>query len=464
MVRNYFKVLVVAVIATLLVGCATKKSQQGSVQPAFSDDFVPVDLNPKLKNCQYVKKIDNFIVLLDISHSMTLPLVKQKKKNEEAGPTKLRNAEIIIKRMNLTIPDLKLTAGLRIYSPGWNSQNETVLVWGMTKYSPAGLEDALKNIKKPGGRETNLATAMDAARGDLKPLKSATAIIIVGDGAGMDNPVFAAENLKHHFGEKVCIYPVLIGTDPRGKSLMEEVASTGLCGFSVNAEEIASPENMADYVTRVFLKKSPDRDKDGIGDECDNCPDVPNPDQIDSDGDGLGDACDNCPKVANPDQADCDGDGVGDVCDNCPKVANPDQTDSDCDGLGDVCDKCPDTPKGAKIDENGCWVLGKVQFDLDKWNIKPAYYAMLQEIAVVLKNNPETKLGVQGHTCTLWTDEYNVKLSNWRAESVAAYLVKHGALPEQLILKGLGLTKPFASNQEEEGRILNRRVEFKQVR
>ncbi len=108
--------------------------------------------------------------------------------------------------------------------------------------------------------------------------------------------------------------------------------------------------------------------------------------------------------------------------------------------------------------------MGKVQFDLDKWNIKPAYYAMLQEIAVVLKNNPETKLGVQGHTCTLWTDEYNVKLSNWRAESVAAYLVKHGALPEQLILKGLGLTKPFASNQEEEGRILNRRVEFKQVR
>ncbi len=108
-----------------------------------------------------------------------------------------------------------------------------------------------------------------------------------------------------------------------------------------------------------------DTDGDGIADEVDNCPLVPNKDQIDSDGDGVGDACesdfdgdgiidslDNCPEIENPGQEDADNDGIGDACeadtdgdgviddiDNCPEIANPDQKDSDGDGLGDACDE-----------------------------------------------------------------------------------------------------------------------------
>ena len=65
-----------------------------------------------------------------------------------------------------------------------------------------------------------------------------------------------------------------------------------------------------------------DRDLDEQGDSCDNCPDVPNTDQLDGDLDGVGDACDNCPGVANPDQRDIDGDHIGDVCDFCPNGDN----------------------------------------------------------------------------------------------------------------------------------------------
>ena len=109
-----------------------------------------------------------------------------------------------------------------------------------------------------------------------------------------------------------------------------------------------------DAVDAGMVEPVNDRDRDGVPDEIDNCPDLSNADQKDDDENGVGDLCelvpeadddqdgipnqdDNCPLVANNSQTDDDEDGIGNRCDNCPAVANADQADTDGNGQGDVC-------------------------------------------------------------------------------------------------------------------------------
>lgn len=96
-----------------------------------------------------------------------------------------------------------------------------------------------------------------------------------------------------------------------------------------------------------------DTDGDGIGDACDSCPILKNTDQKDTDSDQIGDVCDNCPASSNRDQADNDGDGIGNACDRCPTVRSPDQRDTDADGVPDVCDNCRSVPNSLQEDTDG---------------------------------------------------------------------------------------------------------------
>ena len=116
-------------------------------------------------------------------------------------------------------------------------------------------------------------------------------------------------------------------------------------------------------------------------------------------------------------------------------------------------------PKPAPVAEK--IVLNGVQFDFDKAVIKPEYYPVLDEAANILQKHSDKKVMIEGHTCSIGTEKYNLKLSERRAEAVKKHLVKKGISPERLMTKGYGESQPIADNKTKQGRKMNRRAELK---
>ena len=223
------------------------------------------------------------------------------------------------------------------------------------------------------------------------------------------------------------------------------------------------------------LKGCPDTDGDLIIDRLDKC--VDKPEDVDSFQDDDG-----CPDEDN------DGDLILDVNDKCPMDAEdadqfededgcPDP-DNDRDGILDGDDKCPLEPEtiNGVDDEDGCpdkgkskvritktkiEILDKVYFDTGKATIQERSYVLLNQVASVLKANPQiTKIRIEGHTDSRGKDSFNQKLSQDRAESVRTYLEAQKLEGGRLEAVGYGESKPIADNKKKSGRELNRRVEF----
>ena len=231
-----------------------------------------------------------------------------------------------------------------------------------------------------------------------------------------------------------------------------------------------------------------DRDKDGVPDKDDACPDEPGKPELkgcpDRDNDGIADKDDACPDEAGPAEfngcPDTDGDGVPDNVDQCKDVAGPKENngcpwpDTDGDGVLDKDDECVDKPGPAS--NNGCpEVTQEVQkklndfaktilFDVNKATIRPESATVLNNIVEVLNEYKNAKFSIEGYTDTSGNKAKNQKLSEDRAYSVKAYLIDKGINPDRLTAKGFGPEKPIASNKTKKGRELNRRVEINLVK
>jgi outer membrane protein OmpA-like peptidoglycan-associated protein len=177
-------------------------------------------------------------------------------------------------------------------------------------------------------------------------------------------------------------------------------------------------------------------------------------------------------------------DGILDDDDACPdepgvKTDDPKTNgcplpkDRDGDGIIDPEDACPDDPgeKNEDPKKNGCPVARiekgqirireQVQFAYNSAQILKASDFVLDAVHKILEENPEiTEIEIQGHTDDKGSDNYNKGLSERRAASVMNWLVRKGVDKKRLKSVGYGEGEPLYSNDTEDGRANNRRVEF----
>jgi len=280
-------------------------------------------------------------------------------------------------------------------------------------------------------------------------------------------------------------------------------------------------DEVLETVTDNFIKLSgiiefaigaaKDSDGDGVPDRKDECPDTPpgvevdeNGCPFDRDGDGVPDYKDDCPD--EPGEArfdgcpDSDGDGIPDKDDDCPETPGLAKfngcPDTDEDGVPDHKDQCPNTPKGCPVDEDGCPLdsdndgvidcedrcptepgpadndgcpaeveldIPAVYFDFDKAELRPEAIQELDELVETLSESKEYEIVVGGHTCNIGTNEYNMDLSERRAQSVVKYLLSKGISNTYVGSNYYGEEDPAVPNTSIENRRKNRRVEFEEA-
>jgi OOP family OmpA-OmpF porin len=183
----------------------------------------------------------------------------------------------------------------------------------------------------------------------------------------------------------------------------------------------------------------------------------PVPPEEDSDGDGVVDSKDKCPNTpkgrkvnAEGCEFDRDGDGIVDDDDKCPDV------------YAKTPDGCPPAPAAlapaAPVPQK--LVLEGVNFDYDQATLSLAELTVLDAAAKTLESWGNTKIEVSGHTDSRGTVQYNQALSVKRAQAVRNYLVSKGIAADRLTVVGYGEGKPTADNATPAGRFKNRRVEL----
>lgn len=149
---------------------------------------------------------------------------------------------------------------------------------------------------------------------------------------------------------------------------------------------------------------------------------------------------------------DSDGDGIPDDKDECPDI--PEEKGGDGDG-------CPDAPQ-IVLESGVINIRGKIVFEVASAELLPKNARLLELLAKLLNENDQIKrVEVEGHTDATGAETFNKQLSLQRAQAVVQALIQHGVKSDRLSTKGLGRSKPRSSNETEEGRARNRRVEFR---
>ncbi len=373
------------IICMLFAGCAS---------------FKAVDLNPQIKSGQLVQKTDNVIVLFDKSSSMGESYGKPAV-NEA---TRLVHAKNATKNMITAIPEIKLNAGLRTL---W--YEETALIYGMKPLAKEEYIKAINSIENVNHR-TPMGMAITAAGNDLKSAKGNSAIIIVSDFSDIPAIVDikqavtldAITQVNAEYGDRLCVYAIQVGNASGGHILSEQIVQNVIGGYTINADRLAAPADMAAFVEKVIAG---------------NCADYQQ-------------------KFAKPQEKVV-------IVTAAPETKAEEQ----------VVAAAPETKAEEKVavvvvepkteEKVVVLALEDIHFDFDKSTLKPEARTILTRTAQMLKDNPNAQVRIAGYASASGTGEYNQKLSERRATAVQEYLINEGIIArDRLSTIGYGETKP----------------------
>ena len=296
---------------------------------------------------------------------------------------------------------------------------------------------------------------------NLSPYFIAGVGMIRTDSDAMDPENSAAVNvglgLMLRFGNS----PVSLRLEHRARfetantlTFQDQITSLGL-QFAFGGKQTPAPAPKPAPPPPV--ERDGDADEDSVPDSRDECPNTAIGRSVDARG---------CPR-------DSDGDGVADDQDRCPNTVRQVpvdvrgcEFDSDNDRVVNRLDDCPNTSAGTRVDSKGCEIRGiinlpGVNFQTNSSILLAGAESVLDDAAATLRLNPDIIVQVAGHTDSAGSAEYNVWLSDRRANRVRQYLVDHGANSRNLTSRGYGEAEPVADDATAEGRARNRRVELR---
>ena len=248
------------------------------------------------------------------------------------------------------------------------------------------------------------------------------------------------------------------------------------------------PDSQAEAAKpKIVLAPTGDVDRDGVLNADDKCNDtLPNTwidlkgCDLDTDGDKIADSRDACrgtPRGVKTDSRGCgfddDHDGVANFRDRCSKTipnvsvdASGCEWDSDNDSVVDSKDLCAGTPPGVKVESMGCHIievvtLEGVHFKTGSDQLSPSARKILKSVASTLRKHDRMRVEVAGHTDNTGSVSVNSQLSLQRARAASKFLMDLGVNKKVLSAHGYAANQPVASNDTDEGRSKNRRVEMR---
>ncbi len=377
-VIELFLFLICSFFTLSLLGCqSTAKIDHGGHD--LTNDVE--NLNGRIQSGLYLQKIDNLIVVVDDTMSMSQSLDGELKRDRAAN---------MMTRIVRTIPNIELDKGIRIYGPLVNEKdNHVSLSHGMGLNPTDKISEQILTKTVSGSIYNPLASALEGAYHELKLVKGDSAIILISDFKDpMKEMATSAQLIRDYYEGDVCVYPIVIGKDGPGRNSAEDVVGIAGCGITALDSSLESGSNLADFMEKVLFEK-----------QAPLAPQEP--------------------------------------------VAQKAKTELSYEKL---------------LKERKLTIELKTEFDFDKSNIRQEYIDHLKEIAGFMEKYPEVVTTIEGHTCSIGTDKYNLGLSIRRANSVKRHMTGLGVDPKRLNTAGYGETRPIADNSSLAGRRHNRRA------